>query len=529
MRKNDFSARASENHSVYDEYRAGGSQRRARRGKKKRGINYSLIFIIFITFALVVVYMVQVLYSYANKPIIPTTSVQYGSVDAPVIYSGVIVRDEKVYTSPAAGAAMFLYNDLERIKPGATVCVIQEPDVAAQLAQNIAEIEKDILAMQERRQEISIFSEDAERINTQMMDAIAQYSVYYINHELHGIYSLKDILERNMALRNQMLLSENRGSLTDMISKKSSFQNELDKHIAAVNIAGGGILSRLVDGLESELTFENMDSLPPERTRMTVDYSALALRDEVSADTPIFKIVESNEWRLAFYVPLDQTHGWAEGDARAIYIQKDGLFETLLMTVEKIEARGDQNFVLLKSTRGMLDYVNMRGVKLKIADSEMKGPKIPNGAIVESTILSVPLAFVREGGDSGSAGLYVTRRNGDTPEAPATDENVSVRRQSSNDEYMYVFQDVNGLNLGDVILCDGQEFRVEEAQNIKGVFVVNNGYAMFRKIVLNENIPESLGYSILPPELNKDIKVYDEIVADARNIVDGQKLIGGRE
>jgi hypothetical protein len=514
-RKNNFTRRSAENRRVYEEYRAPGKRRGPR---KKRPVNYPLIFIILAVFILVVAYMVQGLYAYANRQVIPTTSVQYGSVDAPVIYSGVLLRDERVYTSPATGTALFYYNDRERLKPSAVVCAIQESEAAAQLAQDIQDLDLRILSMQDRRQEISIFSEDVERINVQMAEAVVQHAGAYMSQDLPGLYALQDALGRSLALRNQMLLSEDRGSLRDMIDMKKNFQSELDKHLATVSIQTGGVLSCYTDGLEEQFTFAAAQSLTPEQTRMTAESASVGRGTDAQAGAPLFKIVESNQWRLAFYVPLGRLQDWQAGDTRTLYLQNSGAYAAVQMTVEALEPRGDQIFVLMHSTKGLLDFLTLRGVKLKTENSEQKGPKIPNGAIVERTVLKLPADFLQ----NEAKRLYVKRQG----QGGAVEE-VAVRKFSEKDEgdgSVYVFQNPAGLRLGDVLVANGAAFTVAEAENVKGVYLVNNGYAVFRQVLLNDAIPESLGYAILPPALNKNIRAYDEIVSDARNIEDGQQI-----
>jgi hypothetical protein len=496
------------------------------RGSKNLDVSKMNIFVLSSIFFVVLAYIFAGLVSIAGKPKLQTVSVERGSVDVPTIFQGVIVRDEIVYKSPAAGTLRFDYSDLSKIKKGARVCVIQDDEAVTRISANIDAVKERMLARQEQRGDISNFSQDVKRVNGQIQ-AIVDGGRARLLRDVSAVYALKENVERAIDTRNNMLFGDDQGSMSDMFEEKSLLEQQLEKNIASITAAEGGILSYVVDGLENVLTVDKTPSLTKAQTKMNVDYSELGRKRDVLADAPMFKIITSNEWYIALYAPGKDVEDWQEGDARSIYIAKNGSFETLDVTVaiNEKKASSDDNYVLLKCAWNMADYIDARSVNIKLSNSGREGYKIPSACVVDRTLIAIPKQFISDDGK-----IKIRRED--------KDEIIKISPVDFDGDELnaYIIADPGGSpRVGDVLAKPTTEYSAEPAvenvgeattltrvENIKGVFAARNGYADFIKINFDGALPAD--YVILDESQNSGLNLNDQIISDAKALKDGQKL-----
>ncbi len=490
-------------------------RRPVRKKAKKRHSGTIIFSVIFIA---VLSYMFRAVFALINKTEIPTLTVSYGSVDVAQTIDAVIIRDEQVYKSPKAGVLNFFYNNLDRIKKNKVVCSIADGEMLSQITSDITQKNERILEMQNMRKDITIFSGDVEMRNKIIKTAVENNIPKFINYNVKSLFDFAENLQTNMELRNQMLLTEDRGSVKELISQKEQLETTLKANVSNVTIQESGILYYIVDGLEEVLTIDKLDNITPEHVRMSVDYSQLKRPYEIAENDPMFKIIRSNHWYIATWVPSSWIINLKEKSFKTIYVKKDSDFVPLEVQISLIKNSEPESYVLFKVTKYMNDYLDSRNVKIKLSDTAQNGYKIPSTAIADKTFLKIPNKYVSEDD------MTVIKKVNDNYEKIAIKPIDSV---PSDEIYTYVPLDFSSLKLGDLLVlnqADENPYGISEVENVKGVYKINYGYAEFCKIIINEDSPVINGYCILDSAQNKRIKLSDQIIVDAKNIVEGQSL-----
>jgi len=372
--------------------------------------NLSLTFVLAIIFIFIAANIVRSVYDYLTTVPIGTETVKMGSIDVPKIVTGIIVRDERVYFSPADGVVSYAASEFDRLKKGSLVCSVDNAGELEKLLGELGQVDERMKKMQDQRQGFSLADENSRRINAQIKNTIDGRIFSMVASNVRSVYSLKDSVTQSIDTRNQMILTEDAGSVRDFAEARLLVQEEISRNTAPVYAMESGILCEVIDGLEEVITVNGMSSLTKEQTLMRVDYDRLAPARDVSAGDPIFKIVASNVWYVAACIPSDQIAGFAEGAARTIFIEKGGAFTPVDMEVESISrvVGGTDSLVVFKCTRNMIDFLGMRSVRLKTSDSVVTGLKIPNTAITEKTMLRIPKAYV-----TADSPRKVCRKDGD--------------------------------------------------------------------------------------------------------------------
>lgn len=486
------------------------------RGKReeRRTVAAAAVIIPLILLIALVFYAVNFAVKYMQRTVVANDTVTFGSIESAKVCTGVIVRDEVVYNAPASGEAVFNVSDNDKVKANTEVCTVQDTAAVQDLQQDLNEINEKILEMQKTRESISAVSDDVKRYNAQIKSGADNYAFRLAGGDINALYAMKNDLQKMIDNRNQRLLSENSGSLSGLAQQRAEQQERISSSRNAVVTNDAGVVSCSFDGLESKYTVDNMGELTEKDMR--VNETANVTDKVVNEGAPLFKVVRSNDWYIVSYIPNNLIENWTVGDTVNIYTHsKSDDARKLEMQVVSLKTGEKTALVILKSTKYLVDFISTRSISFETS-KVMNGFKIPNNAIVEQTMLKVSTEFVRDN--------KVYKKTG---EDTLTEMDVVPAGSSVEEGMTYIPFDINRLNVGETLALPedkNKTFTIKDVVTAKGVFVMNTGIAEFTKINL-DNAASNANYTVLDPAVNTNIKLYDRIVTDTRNIEKQQKLI----
>ena len=487
---------------------------RQRQAKKKN--NRTDIFVLSICLILFTLSVGGSLFKFITQEHVATMVVPQGSVDIPRIISGIVVREETLYHSSASGEVVYNVANLEKVKKGSMVCSIENPSDTVALVAQSQELSKKIIEMQNMRGETSSVSSDINLINNKMKAEIDSSLLKMSSADVAPLYALKEALNLNIKLRNEKLLSEGSSAVKQFVDEYRQYTGKIDESRAPIVATEGGIVSYSVDGFENVLTLENIKDITKEQTRMNVEADSFITKREVAPDDIVFKIIESNNWYIAAYIENDLVHEWGVGNNVSLYINKGGDYTPHSFKIDTLQKGEAESFVIFKSDKQLLDFLDMRTVSFKTYDSVHSGIKIPESAICERTFLKIPEDFVYQIRDNN----VVNKKVGDTSEQIKI--NTKIIRTAEHDEgYVYIMQDFDNIRRGDTIILEGDQDKTYVIDSIitsQGIFRTNTGLATFVSINTEGMVKGNKGYVILDSNGNSGgVKLYDRIVTDVAN------------
>ena len=482
--------------------------------KRKRYRRYRMLTVI--TFAVLSIYLLGYLVAFLSKPSVSVEAVNYGTIDVPTALHGIIIRDEVVVKSTTGGTPSYQYSEGERVSKDSVVCTVKDTGDSEVLEQKIREIDEDILKAQQSKVDFSLFKEDLDRISRTISEAFDSTAYKFISGNFGDVYSLKNSVQTQIDLRNQIWLTENTQSSSALSSERSSYQNELNAITSSYKAPASGVLSLRVDNMEEILTPESIESIAPEQTKMTVQPEYISKVIDVAAEAPLFRIVESNIWYVASYIPNDVAASFNVGDTVTIYTTYDDEELETVAKVHTLQTGENETYAVFECNENMVDFMDIRTMEFKIRQDAYTGFKIPNEAIVEKVFLKIPKDCVME--SLGEKNVIVRQGEQDTL--------VPIRVSSSDDTNYLVLQDFNSLlKIGTVIVKGGEDstetYTISEVATLKGVYVANSSVAQFTVINILASNSE---YSIVDSQDQYGLKVYDNIVSDAKSIEDAETI-----
>jgi len=484
--------------------------------KRGMAISRSTSFVAGLFFVFILVYLVQNIIIFTTRPEIPVEMVTMGSVDLIELIEGIIIRDETVYTATRDGIVHFNAREFERIQPGSLVASIQNAQAVNSARQSIYQVEEQIMRLQDVRGELSAVDPAVQQINRQIQNMIDSRLGNHIHLNMIEVYALRDSINQNVSIRNQMIITENLDSdlRMELGINHRMLMDTLDENMQAIYINGGGILSPVVDGLENYLDFQNMYWLSREQTQQNIDFDQLIPLREVAYGDDVFKIINSNIWYIAAYIPNDLVEGFNVGSNHTIHVEGRKALNT---RIHHMERGFQESFVIFRSSAYMIDFLDTRSIFFRTTDTLQHGLRIANSAITLQDHLAIPLSTVHD-----EDGRYVIQYLGEEY------ARIPIAVIDQNDYYAFILANHEVLSVGSTLLeADGTTRMITHIQAIKGIFRVNTGIAAFTPINLPEDAAIGGMYSILDPILNPGIRVHDHIVSNATLVEDGDIVFSG--
>ncbi|MCL1995935.1 MAG: hypothetical protein FWG63_07005 [Defluviitaleaceae bacterium] len=455
---------------------------------------------------LIIVLAIGTIYNSITREVPPSMSVELVTVFGSDLNQGIIVRNEYVYTNPF-GQIDFAVENNTRIRQDEVVATISNFSITP-LVQENQQLANQILDLQSLRAPISMHTNYVNTINNQIREVT--------NNNLHRIGDLSfaryfaDQINAQVDIRNNLLLSENVGSLEPYVSQSIRNINIISDNQREVRAQQGGIVSFALDGFE-HITPENMHNLTPR---------FLYFSPTAHTETGDFRIVTSNTWYVVAFLDNIRSAPLTPNMNVTLFVEDGESFREIRANVHILDHRGQYTLAVFSLTDFMLDYIDERSISFKLEDTRTTGLRIAENAIANRTLLLVPTQFIYEGEDN----YYVTTIRGEGDELVYTRlaiNPLTIRGHQTTDGYVYILQDFGNIQLGTTLYLNGRSHVLTQVIADTGVFRVNNGVATFTSINTNgmmEYEADGYLYFILNAELNRGgIMVHDRIVSDTQN------------
>lgn len=455
------------------------SSRNRKVAKYRRPININIGAIIFFVLFLyiginVILYMKKdhlAIYEVVEKTISDDNTCQ-----------GVILREEEVVNTSQAGYVNYYIKDGEKVAKNSVVYSLdQNGNVAEALAESSGSIKltsKDIASI---RSDISNFK------NTYTPSSYNE--VYDFKYDLEN--AILDFLNNSNMKSIENLTSSGSGTVFDVVKSKKS-----------------GIISYYSDGLEN-LTEEEVSL----ETFNMESYNKIMLRtnDLIEKDSPVYKLVTNEKWKLILNITKEQYDKLLEKTSVKLTFKKDNFTVTAPVTVYQ---KGEGYFAKLDFNSYMLRYIEDRFVTVELSLNSASGLKIPVSSITEKEFYKVPRSYFTNGGDTSAIGVV---KETYTEKGEKTYTFVQTEVYYQDDDFGYIDKSV--LSAGDVISnVDTQEtYTISETDKLEGVYNVNKGYCVFRRI---EKVYENQEYCIIKSNTTLGLSEYDHILLDASMAVE---------
>ncbi|ABX42724.1 HlyD family efflux transporter periplasmic adaptor subunit [Lachnoclostridium phytofermentans] len=447
--------------------------------KKRRSINIGVII-----FIIILIYTGLNVYLYLSKPQISIFEVSEQPLSQENIVQGVITREEKMITTDRSGYVNYYFREGARVAKDSTIYSIDE-------SKKIYEKLTDTTGG------IKFSKMDAASIRKD----IAKFQYTYQDSNYSDVYNFRD--EISASIRN--ILDVN------LLSNMQEIINStgLSSNFGVVKAGEAGIISYYSDTLDGLLP-DNV----AEATFNMEQYERKNLRtgEIIENSQNVYKLLNEDHWNIVAPISAELANQLQDRTMITFTITLDQFQVRAPFTVEK---KGESWFLNIALDKYVTRYLRERFLEIEIQLKKESGLKIPKSAITEKEFYMIPIEYFTNGGDSGELGLVREVYNETTK---ALEPRFTACEIYYEDEtYGYVDKETFGEN--DFILSDKttDRFRISLRGKLEGVYNVNKGYAVFRRI---ERLSENDEYVIVKKGTKRGLSVYDHIALDATKVIE---------
>ncbi len=430
-------------------------------------------------FAVVLIYLFVTVVTYLGRDKISVYEVREGSIVRDTSYTGLVIREEITVASETDGYVSYYQNDNSKVRTGTDIYAVSPEPLDTEGVSS------------EDLPEASISPETQSGIILRLQN----YNENYDPSDYAKVYSLKN--EINTALQDTY--SVTRTQQLDAVIAESGME------VASFAAPRDGIVAFSTDGYEG-LT---KDSFTAEHFDLT-EYENTLLADQmkVSAGDPVYRMITSENWTVI--VPLDDetAQDLAEDEATSIRVRVDKDSETMWADFSLIEKDGTY-YGCLEFDNSMIRYAEDRFLNIELILEDESGLKIPKSAVADQKFYVIPEDYLTTGGNSSSEGLMVKNRDGSVEFLP-----VDIYDITEDGEICISRDDIKE---GTVIVRPDSDdrFTVGKTKSLRGVYNINKGYAVFKKVrILCENDE----YYIVREGEDYSISNYDHIVQNGSSV-----------
>ena len=314
--------------------------------------------------------------------------IQEGEIIHQVAATGLIFRDEQVFTAPAGGTIKPLAGEGSRVGKGQKLAMIIPQGQEDELA-SLQKIERDIIDLQNELMNDgkgagarAIYDESAASLTTVINLVRSDLSRGTLANLDAYEASLSVILDQRTAMLMKVDFDDSR--LTSLQQSRDALEDQLGIDSGTLVCEKPGIVSFKLDGLEDELNILSASTLTAEeyRTRVESAQPPKPVNAAVSKDGPVLRIASNLYQVLVFYLPDTQPAQFVINDLHQVNIPADGVVIENCQVLRSV-ADGTGTLVVFKTDRKVEWLAERRLVQAEIPVSRQAGLKVPLTSLVD--------------------------------------------------------------------------------------------------------------------------------------------------
>ena len=328
-----------------------------------------------ITLAVLAYFGVQAV-RYIQDPMATTLAYPY-AVEESVSLSGCVVRQERVLSNEPSGLLQLLRDEGERVSAGGTVAAVYADQASLDLQNQISDLTGRIEQLQYAR-EAEMGVEVTQRLDAQINQSILEYRTALAAGQLG------EAEDRGSTLRSQILKRDYSVSgtgdldaqLSELQAQLKTLQSQAAGSVRRITAPEAGLYSAVVDGYETVLTPESLETLTP---------SALeGASADPAAVSNVGKLVLGEAWYYAAAVTAEEARELQEAqeDGALSLRFPQGVSTDLPVTLESVgpEENG-RAVVVLRGETYLSELTLLRQQSAQVIFSAAEGLRVPRAAV----------------------------------------------------------------------------------------------------------------------------------------------------
>ena len=318
-----------------------------------------------------------------------TTVVSYSyTVDDSLEATGFLARQEQVLTN-TGGVVELLPQEGEKVAKGGTVALVYQDSSGLERREQLQQLEMEKEQLEYALERTGAGGGDASQLTDQVLDAIAELRAAVAGRDL------TDLERQSMDLKSLVYKREYayggtgeesadaiQAALDEVDSQISSLSSQAAQSTQSITASQSGIFSGYVDGYESLLTPEVLETVTP------AQLDDLAGQASEEDQTAVGKLITDSTWYFACALPQEDAERLVEGRSVTVRFSRDWSGE-VDMTVERVgEPEDGRCAVVLSTDRYLSETTLLRRQTVELVFQSVTGVRVPKQTlrVAEQTV-----------------------------------------------------------------------------------------------------------------------------------------------
>lgn len=223
-------------------------------------------------------------------------------------------------------------------------------------------------------------------------------------------------------------------------------------------------------------------------------------------------------------IPLSEKQAAKLADRTVVRVKflKDDMTQSGDFSIVEIDGA---KYGKIDFNKGVIRYASDRFLEIELVTNTVTGLKIPLSSIVTKEFYLIPSDYATTNEDSQETGFMVLGKDKSGNETrtfvnpsiyASIEDGIQDTEDESKKKYLY-YVDQKSFKEGDVIISqkDQSRYVVSDVGVLEGVYCINQGYAVFRRI---EILDQNEEYAIVSKNTAYGLARYDHIVRNADKV-----------
>ena len=457
-----------------------------------------------IMFGVLFLYMAFSAILYMTTTHIESYQVTSGPLSRNETYTGLAIREESVYTADSSGYITYYAREGSKINASGAVYGLNSTKAAQSSSQ--------------------LSQEQLSKIRSDMMS----FSKGFNSSKFNNTYSFKYELKGNILQYAESGLGSSAPLTSDEEeSSDSSAASDISYGMQNISKAqSDGIVLYSTDNYEGKtidtVTAEDFDQNSYHETDLKTS-------DSVKAGDEVYTLITDERWSLL--IPLSEKQAEKLKDRSVIRVKflKDDMTQNGDFSIITIDG---EKYGQIDFNKGLIRYASDRFLDIELVTNTVVGLKIPLSSIVTKEFYTIPSRMVTTDSETNQTGFLMEEKtksgkNGTVfknvsiyakiEDTSASAVTAAATSDSSEEKPSIYYVDKNSFKEGDTIVNSdtGEKYTIGDTDTLEGVYCINKGYAVFRRVEL---LDQNVEYAIVSKNTAYGLSRYDHIVKNADKV-----------
>lgn len=309
---------------------------------------------------------------------IDTMVAESGNLEDVIKASGIVVKDEEVYTASLDGSVTYYCDDGTKVKEGQLVADLNTDTDSSQINKQIKEVQTAI-----ELKKSSGTAKEAAISDGNLSSYENDIQVSILNQDLSSMYNIVGQVDSS-SIKTYSGGKYDEYDIAQLEEMKKNLAGSISTNKVPYYSGRAGIITYKIDGLESTYSYEDVMNMTPSLTaRLDYTMSDKSQQGTVVKDEGIYKIIKNFDYYIAATVDNEKAKLFEENKYIKTRILSDGQQHEVWGFIKKINYGSESSVLILYFDDYFYKVYDRRYVDLELITDIHDGLKISSEALAE--------------------------------------------------------------------------------------------------------------------------------------------------